>query len=164
METILRKQESILVSAGGGCIVFAVWNVIKALMISLSDKNNPSGLFYVESTGAGGMIAQAATTIMITLVVLALQIYVGRKAIKEGKGQRKGSFYLVVAIFFVLTQITIYSLVIFAISSGAVPDPASIVKPSAIGAYIVELTSFYILILLIVSAFRVRRLRRKLNR
>ncbi len=159
MDVKIRKAQSNLVSAGVGILVFAVWSVVRTTIFYFSG----------ESTLLDSVPEDARTNLLIritiimlvivTLVDLLFRVNISRSAIAEGKGIKKKNGYLVCAMFLVL----VYSAAIAIYAAGAIGkiNDIELLKMETLITLIVDSTSLYMLLLMIVSAFRLRKLLRQ---
>lgn len=95
LQVRLRKDRNTLVVVGAGVIAFGVWSVIKAVMYAAVNIET------LLVTRSGERLSPAAFWIALAVIVaieLALRVYVGRSAIAEGRGVKKGALYIVLAI------------------------------------------------------------------
>lgn len=164
VEVKLRKCETTLVNAGGGVILLAVWNVIKSIMLSISDNGEFLQVSTSTSTDFTSRVITVVSWIIGTAAVLCVQIYIGRRAIAEGRGKKRGSGYLILAGIGIAAEICGSIFIAFWIFSQGmgkevIPDFAAALRMFI--SLIVELTWIYMFILLIVSAVRLRRIRKK---
>ncbi len=149
----LRKTQSDLAVMGIGVIAFGVWSVIKSVLyVAL---NTESALASLEGNKylilAFWLILGAALAID-----LAFRLYVGRSAIAEGKGRKKKNGYILLAL--------LMSVLSFAALAAGLLSQGSSTDTDSVGAtLLVELTSDVLLLGVVVSAIRVKRLSRKLT-
>ena len=163
MEKKLRKQQNQLVDAGTGVILFAVWSVAKVnLFLSVSSFFLDELYDYAAQYGISekfllGTIA--VITVGILLWQLCTRIYIGINAIAEGKGQKKGWAYLVLTAFFVITDVQT-QWHIFITNFIMTGDGFT---PSMVVSFCLEVVSIYVLMDLLISGIRVKRLRKTMK-
>jgi len=152
----IRRIQHTLSIAGSGVFAFCVWSLAKiSLFLSLVDESTLQttlcNLLGIDSdTLMNGVYATIVAIIIIDLVV---RIYVGMSARAEGRGKKKGSFYLVVAAIAALANIS--SLVFIAFSTSLTLFPLDMVISIA-----VEATAVAALVLVIYSSIALRRMSR----
>lgn len=153
----LRKNQDTLKIVGLGVMAFGAWSIIRTILYITSQWSS-----IVEEI----TVPEVSETIMktmyfiMTAVVLAVEIairlYIGRSAVAEGKGERKGPGYIVVA--FLITLIGL-ALTFTAI---VVPGIRIELNLEALMSLFVEITSAVITLEMCWSAVRVRKLLRQL--
>ena len=147
LQVRLRKDRNTLVVVGAGVIAFGVWSVIKAVMDAAVNIET------LLVTRSGERLSPAAFWIALAVIVaieLALRVYVGRSAIAEGRGVKKGALYIVLAILMGL--ISLLSVVVVPMAAGL---DSSVLQTAA--ARVVELTSGVTILEMAVAAIRVKR-------
>ena len=162
MDVKIRKAQTNLVSAGVGILVFAVWSVVRTTIFYFSGESTL--LDGVPEDARTNLLIKITTIIMlviVTLVDLLFRVNISRSAIAEGKGIKKRNGYLVCAMFLVL----VYSagIAIYAVGIAGKIDDFEILKMDTLITLIVDSTSLYILLLMILSAFRLRKLLQQQN-
>ena len=153
----LRKNQDTLKIVGLGVMAFGAWSIIRTILYITSQWSS-----IVEEI----TVPEVSETIMktmyffMTAVVLAVEIairlYIGRSAVAEGKGERKGPGYIVVA--FLITLIGL------ALTASAIVIPGIHIELNLdlLASLFVEITSAVITFEMCWSAVRVRKLRRQL--
>lgn len=141
----IRRLENTLTTIGTGIVAMAIWQTIKIILqltlLNQMEKN--------EETISGVIIA-----ISITVILGLIECYIGFSARSEGKGKKKSGVYLVwtglyLAAFFVVLVFEIY--LIFTDFDFTV---------STIVIAIIDISAFVLNIEMMVSAIKVRRLRK----
>ena len=166
MEKLLRRYENTLVIVGTGVIMYGIWSVAKSLFLILQDSSGIIGEFYTSleerrMSPPEMFMVNVILYSMIGAVLaadIALRLYVGRSARDEGLGKKdKGYGYIVIA--GLMTGMTLLSVVISAAGfrNGIVIND---IEEFIITA-IVELTSAITLIEMILSALKVKKLRKE---
>lgn len=162
MERMLRKQQSLLVDAGVGVILFGIWGIAKVnLYLGLSPVFLEAVHITVQEIEMDEKIFAAIIWIMIAMwmvIEMSVRLYVGLSAIAEGKGKKKGCFYLVVAA----------ALLTVTLSQGWTTfGPVALAKSSIdmplILSFCLELASVYVILELLISGVCVKRLKNKLK-
>lgn len=141
----IRRLENTLTTIGTGIVAMAIWQTIKIILqltlLNQMEKN--------EETISGVIIA-----ISITVILGLIECYIGFSARSEGKGKKKSGVYLVwtglyLAAFFVVLVFEIF--LIFTDFDFTV---------STIVIAIIDISAFVLNIEMMVSAIKVRRLRK----
>ena len=141
----IRRLENTLTTIGTGIVAMAIWQTIKIILqltlLNQMEKN--------EETTIGVIIA-----ISITVFLGLIECYIGFSARSEGKGKKKSGVYLVwtglyLAAFFVVLVFEIF--LIFTDFDFTV---------STIVIAIIDISAFVLNIEMMVSAIKVRRLRK----
>lgn len=145
---ILRYRDTISI-VGTGVIAFGAWSTVRIIMYIVLSAND-----YLKQYGS--TVLTIATIILcgIAFVDLVLRIYVGLSARAEGKGARKGSFYLVCAGLLVLGLALSIGFALYSIITEQSLDYAFDLVVSTI----IDATSLITIVQLIVSAVRLRKL------
>ena len=141
----IRRLENTLTTIGTGIVAMAIWQTIKIILqltlLNQMEKN--------EETISGVIIA-----ISITVILGLIECYIGFSARSEGKGKKKSGVYLVwtglyLAAFFVVLVFQSYLLFTdfdFTLSTIVIA--------------IIDISAFVLNIEMMVSAIKVRRLRK----
>ena len=141
----IRRLENTLTTIGTGIVAMAIWQTIKIILqltlLNQMEKN--------EETIVGVIIA-----ISITVILGLIECYIGFSARSEGIGKKKSGVYLVwtglyLAAFFVVLVFEIF--LIFTDFDFTV---------STIVIAIIDISAFVLNIEMMVSAIKVRRLRK----
>ena len=141
----IRRLENTLTTIGTGIVAMAIWQTIKIILqltlLNQMEKN--------EETTIGVIIA-----ISITVFLGLIECYIGFSARSEGKGKKKSGVYLLwtglyLAAFFAVLVYEIY--LIFADYDFTI---------STIVIVIIDISAFVLNIEMMVSAIKVRRLRK----
>ena len=160
MDKKLRKRENLLVDAGKGVILFAVWSVAKVnLYLGMSS-------FILEELHKAALESGVSEKTLIVLMgsllavillwMLGSRLYIGLNAIAEGKGKKKGWAYLVLTAVLLLTDMqTFWQVNLASILFGGLKNAFSMSV-----SFVLELVSLYILLELLICGIRVKRLRK----
>lgn len=157
MERNLRKYQNTLVISGTALIIFGVWSIMKAAFLLMIPNTSMTTLF-PDLKGAARTAAQhtAIAAIFIALAVnLILRIYLGRTAIRKGRGdlpgvERRSTIVLswVFVAGSVVTFIVIYELFF----------NSDMMLENLVTDFLVEVTSLTATIDLMRAAYHVRAL------
>ena len=157
MDRELRKAEAALISNGFGVVIFGAWSGIKSVMGLFLDLNG-DGVPAADITGTAGERAVVIVLVLIQLLIpLLLHCYVGFSAVSEGKGQPKRRFYLVVAWVMIFFNLSLY-FVFFGLD--ALLQESITLSPNYVVSLLVDLTALGILIGMVASEKKVRKLRK----
>ena len=141
----IRRLENTLTTIGTGIVAMAIWQTIKIILqltlLNQMEKN--------EETIVSVIIA-----ISITVILGLIECYIGFSARSEGKGKKESGVYLVwtglyLAAFFAVLVYEIY--LIFADYDFTI---------STIVIVIIDISAFVLNLEMMVSAIKVRRLRK----
>lgn len=151
MDATIRRLQNNLITLGTGTIAFGIWTLIKFTLICTllrSDYLEASGFSSYENFDLVFII-----TVMFTAIVdFTLRCIIGFSARSEGKGKKKGWFYLITAAIIVL----LYIASVFAEVSAIIRSEQDI--PSQIITIIIDSTSTLLIIEIIVSSIRLKKL------
>ena len=149
----LRRLQDTLAVVGGGVIAFGTWSVVKiALLFALFSEEAVHQIFRVDNNIP--TLVVFAVTIFIACLDLLIRLFVGLSARAEGRGEKKGSFYLVVAgLIAVANAFSVASLAFGSTTSSSLLDAAVTVA--------IDVTSLVTLILMIRCAVQLRQLSRQ---
>lgn len=157
MEKELRKQQNILGISGLAVIAFGLWSLLKMIVFAIATPGGFSeviGIGTVETDGELGLSVYVIAAVIALLVDFAVRFLIGFSARAESKGKKKSIFYLLAAGFLVLLSVmsiitTFTTLFVSSLLGGVV-------------AIIVELTSLFAYLEVIISSVKCRKLRKKL--
>ena len=155
MEKKLRRSQVSLVTLGAGVILFGLWSVIKSLLYfrtglfdDLDTQVEPEQLLLVKLITVG-LVA------LIVFADLGFRLKIGLRARAEGMGRRQKSGHLVLAALIVLFNLAVELLSIsFVVKNGL--SGQSYIEYAV--SMLVDLSSTVLLIELIVTVLRVRKL------
>ena len=147
-----------LVDAGTGVLLFAIWNVAKVnLYLGLSlfpikEVYEVAALYEIDEKFF--LILMVIILAAILLYQFGIRTFIGLAAIAEGKGNPKSWTYLVLAVFLLITDLQTYWL---AFDVDQIMTDAAV---DVITGLCMEAVSMYILVELIISGFRVKKLKK----
>ena len=154
-EVKMRRYQNLLTISGLGVIAFAVWSVMKTIMLFAMRKE-----LLIDVLAASDDMTFKVTLISILVLILLVdflvRLYVGLSARAEGFGKKKGYVYIIFAILLALTSLGAVVMTFFNISPGS--SVAELVV-----SVIVEATSIVVVIELLVASFNVKKLRKELT-
>ena len=136
-------------------MAFGIWSLVKiSLFLANVDENLLRWLF-----GINGISLTVTVYVLLAVIVLidmGVRAYVGLSARAEGYGKKKGSLYLIVAL--AAAVVNAFTLYLIAVSTSFVNSILVVVAAIAI-----EATSIAALVLVVVSALRLRHISKKLG-
>ena len=174
MERELRKNQNILVVLGYGVIMFGAWSLFKCILSCTLDfgainEMVSSGITAADMEGVD--ISRAAfvhlvdyfvivAILIITAIDTLIRIKVGLAAVAEGKGKKKGRFYLAVSVVLILISLI-----------GLFGNIRALINPAEEGtrtndilaSLFLETTSLIVVIQMVYYAHKVRKLSEELS-
>lgn len=165
---LLRRSQNTLIVVGTGIILFSVWTVVKTLGVLFLLKNE-SVAVVKKALDETGIILSDQQVFFIVLVIilvimllfLAVRTFIGLSAISEGRGFRRRKGYLILAVIMII--INIAAAVINFFSARSQEYPVAFGNNLSLPAHIIELTSIIMLVELVFSAIRIRRVRKRVS-
>ena len=152
MERKVLKLRSNLKISGIAIIALGIWDVIKTIINAFLRKTSE------ESDDSVILLIMMIIIMAIVIIIsIGLRIFIGYNAISEGLGKKKSIFYVVLS-FFPLVMNILDCFYYF--SSPIVDDYLSTI----IVSLIIELTSVFVFINMIISAIRIRGLNNKIQK
>lgn len=173
METELRKYEHTLVISGVGVIAFGLWSIIKAvlylILVPVDDLKVLQSTDEVIAMRDLGLTDRqiayffVAVVLFVLVADFALRLYIGRSAFADGRRIRnKRLTYVIWAI--IVSAGLIATIVSRIVTLGAGEDNIwRNVTAAGNVSIIVDMTSLFALVEMIIAAFIVRKLRRELG-
>ena len=159
METVLRRNRSLLNSIGAGIIAIGFWSIIKAILSILTNVAGARDSL-AEFLAYWDSMAHIYVIFALLLVfILLLHLYVGLCARAEGQRGKQGALYIIVAAALALLYLgsVIFEVVYF---EELIVDDTSF---DTVVSLFMDITSLVILCELIVAAVRVKYLTRKMK-
>ena len=163
MERELRKQQSLLVEAGMGVILFAVWRVI-SINLYLGFEVLPLDMVREAAVEFG--ISEKFFLIFMVVVFagvliwqLSIRLYIGLSAAADGNGKAKNWWYLVVTAILLAVELQ-FCWTSFGVDSMLTWEEF---EKNQIISLCMELASAYVLLELLISGIRVKLLRIKMK-
>ena len=150
---LLRRYEDDLYVSGTGVLIMGLWGVIKAVLLSFSEYKD---LYHVETGDPKNDLFVTVFTVIFMAVILILILwfhaYVGLNAMRAAKGKKyKKGYYTGAIILLILLVSTFYSYV------EMFKDLVKI--DTNIASVLVDLTTVYVLVMVIVSSNRIKKLK-----
>lgn len=161
----LRKYRDHLKSDGAGYILFGVWGALKIFITVTMDSSFIEGIINNLDDSAEEenplLVKIILMIFMAILAVITLSVHysIGVNAIKYSSGRKRSRRFLV-AVFFL---IIITFMGIRSYFREPDPDYEADGMDSIFASILVDLTSAYLLMDMLYSIFRMKRLEKKLN-
>ena len=161
----IRKAQNNLIVVGSGTILFGAWSGLKmfgsVFMLRNETVSDFKRVVDVDYTGISNNFLFYSILVIVFVfftIDILFRLYIGRSAIAEGRGKKKSPVYLLAAGI----MITFSTLGI--VKSLRAPDEIAVIGALmprvTITSIVIELTSTIMLTEMIVSAIRIRGLRR----
>lgn len=175
MEIELRKHQNNLIIVGTGVIIMGFWSLAKALMMCTIDSGelkslivqtlaeNPRGNEVIDdSVFKIAMIMVIAVTMISTLLALAVRVYVGKRAIAEARGRKKGNLYVALAVLLALTNSFFLAINIYSIFQTGASLLSAMELANDIVTIIVDLTCLITTLVMIHSVIQLRKITKEI--
>ncbi|MCR4589489.1 MAG: hypothetical protein K5668_01545 [Lachnospiraceae bacterium] len=151
----LRRYEDDLNVSGTGVVILGAWSVIRAL---IEIATNAKEIFKTAEINTFFEKVVAVVIILgvigiISFIIMKVYLYIGLNAMRAAKGKPHKKGYLAAAI--IITVISVLSL-------SSYIDNIQVLKniDTTIASFLVDITTIYILILVIVSSFRIKKIKK----
>ncbi len=148
---VLRRYEDDLYISGTGVIVMGIWSIIKTVMGIFLEADSP---IFAEIDDEFGKTMTIVITVLLLVIIsaliLKLHLYVGLNAMRASQGKTHKRGYLAVSV--IMLMLTLVSVAAY---KEKISDIGNI--DTVIASMLVDLTTAYIFVLLIVSAYRIRK-------
>jgi len=172
----LRRSQSTLFNIGTGIVMFGVWTIVKTLLTLLSGRyqifNTARKLSAESEYHISPRIFAVLMFIMIVILAVSdiwLRFYVGLHARRDARGKKAGRIYIIITCLMILGSILLITANIYTLATrfmaalAAAEAAAEEAAPPAnsdisITGVLIELTSLIMMIELVASAGRVRKL------
>ena len=167
----IRRSQNTLIVVGTGTILFSVWTVIKTLGAFFLLKNESVDVVK-EAAGEIGVALSdqqvfyivLAVMVLFMILFLAVRTFIGRSAILEGRGLRRGNGYLILASILIILGIASLVTSIFSTGSQESLSVFSVFSNyTSLSTLIIEFTSMIMLVELVYSAIRIRIVRKRVR-
>lgn len=160
-----RKYRDTLLVVGAGTIIFGLWTLFKAVSLVMIGKTQymPMMKGYIEDGGAAWKDWYFYLFLGLLFFALFIEFlfkaFVGWAAISEGRGKKRTILYIVVAFLLIWGSF----VTIIGIIAGDVSNEIDYTGSSRAPweTSIIELTSMVLMIEMVASGIKLRRLRRK---
>ena len=150
-ERKMRRYQNLLTISGLGVIIFALWSVLKTILL----------FFLREDVRAALPDDAASRTILLVVIIgilvidISIRLFVGLSARAEGFGKKKGYAYIVFAVLAALASLASLVMIFFDSTYNSITE--------LVVSVIVEATSLVVTIELLVAAFTVKKLKKELG-
>ncbi|MBQ1422931.1 MAG: hypothetical protein IIY96_00665 [Lachnospiraceae bacterium] len=153
MDREQRKYQNTLIVTGGGVIAFGIWSLVRFMTYFLLNTRAMMELLGLESRE--DVIFVYLVVFVMLLFDLAVRVFVGRAAIMEGTGRKKGNIYIAAAVVLLIwTAMSVYNdFLTFSRSYNDVLD--------GYAATLADVTSMFILAELLITAVRLKKMYRE---
>lgn len=155
MEIELRRNQNTLVVIGQGVIAFGAYMVVRAILQLLLDPAS-----FISGVAEEYLWVEYIMIAFFFVVIIGgdmlLRVYIGRRAIRDGKGRRAGTRYIVFAGLLALADIAVVIMDLTSMESytgGLLEFAVTLIADITMGVTTVEL---------VLAALRVRKLRQQL--
>lgn len=109
MEALIRKKQNLLINSGKAVIFFGLWSIVRTTLLFVMDKGAIISRVGVELTEEELSVVTEDFVFVVCLIALSMELlfrsYVGKRAIREGKGYKQHSFYIVICIIAVVLSV-----------------------------------------------------------
>jgi hypothetical protein len=145
----LRKNKDTLVVTGTGVIAFGAWNVLKTVMLLVSNRELFEASFEEEQKELGMTLVWIILGGFM-LVAFGFNLYVGLAARSEGMGKKKRKYRVLAC----LMLITHFMTAVFSVMGIFVEDE---IDDEILVSTLIDVLGFFMLLDLVIAAFKVRR-------
>ena len=155
----MRRSQTTLITTGLAVIIFGGWNIIKMVMLILFAPQTMH-MYWEETLSVAGSYDKFYDTvfnivnIVLLFIFFLVRFYIGRAAIAEGSGRRRSCVYIILACIMACADM----LEISNIARNL--DMNSQLLTNNIVTIIVDATALILLIEMIISAIKVRKMMR----
>ena len=152
----LRRYEDDLNVGGLGVVILGAWSVLKVLMYTIMEDKNTINLEEIakedRAIAVGIFIVIIALTLLMVLLIFKIHLYIGMNASKAARGEPyKKGYYTAAIILLVLSVLSMFTYI------EAIKDLDNI--DTTIASFIVDLTTIYILWIVVSSTRKIRELK-----
>ena len=143
----IRRDQHTLVILGNGVMLFGVWSFVKAILVLWL---NPS-VYMQRADPSAEKITIVIAVVIVLVVDLLLRFFVGRSARNAGLGKKTHIVYIGAAVIL---------MILYLISTGGMLYQVVTLQDNwfeRIINLIIDITSFVILLELIVASVKVKR-------
>ena len=157
-KALLRKYEDDLHVSGTGVIVMGAWSVVRVIIELIV---NPKE--YFEPVDDDPVVRVITVIVMIAFIalliaiVLKIHLYIGLNAIKDARGEEHKKRYCTGTVIY-----TVFSVAALALYKDDLVNNLEHID-TTIAEILVDLTTIYILIVVVLSSSKIRKLREELS-
>ncbi len=150
----LRRYEDDLNVSGTGVVILGAWSVIRVLFEMAMNAKDFFGLAEID-TFSDKVITVVVILVgiaIISFIIMKVHLYIGLNAMRAAKGQPHKEGYLVAAV--IVTVLSVLSLFTY-------KDDTKIIDniDTTVASILVDLTTIYIFIVVIISSFRIKKIK-----
>ena len=149
-----RKDQDILIYSGLGTIAYGGWAIIKTILLIVMRYEKTMQSYGIDPADTATVYIVSGVVFFLLIYALCFRIYIGRSAIREGKNKKQGAAYIPAA--FLLILIGILSVFMDFFSYEEYFDDFM----DGFSTILLDVTSLVTLIQLVISAIRVRKVRK----
>lgn len=157
MEAQLRRHQNTLRIMGPGVIIIELWVILKAIAIMIMVPDSGTAMINTTAEDDSFYIIFSIILFLYLAIDIGLRLFIGLSARAEGMGKKKSVAYVVFAILLALVMAV--AMVFELIHLTWVTDSVITFFVSAI----LNLTSIWFLIQVVVASIRVRKLKKMMN-
>ena len=159
----LRKLSSRLSTIGKGVIMLCVWDVFRSVIFYISGITSGEVLEAASHAAEGTEIQiPLAVTLTMSAVVLLIDLwirtYAGRSAIAISRGEKRGRAFTICTVILILGSIFAIGAWCATFYTGLRNTDQKMLEGLPFSSLIVEITSLILLIEMLISAGKVRKL------
>ncbi len=152
----LRRYEDDLNVGGLGVVILGAWSVLKVLMYTIMEDKNTINLEEIakedRAIAVGIFIVIIALTLLMVLLIFKIHLYIGMNASKAARGEPyKKGYYTAAIILLVISVLGMFTYI------EAIKDLDNI--DTTIASFLVDLTTIYILWIVVSSTRKIRELK-----
>ena len=168
----LRRHENNLMIIGMGIMIFGMWDIAKTMGILFLNKRifidaiseNMNGVENVDGVFSDGFVFTifAGLVISILLVSIAARLIIGISAVSVARKKKKRFFYIPVAVLYIISSIiTVYLIIKSVVDTLSGTDIIVLeTRDSPIVSVVIEITNIIMMIEVVVSSIKIRKLRK----
>ena len=148
----LRRYEDDLNVSGTGIVIMGAWSIVKLIMdLFLESKE----YFAFEADSKFEYAFGVTFVAIISLIVIKIHLYIGLNAIKASKGREHKKGYFAGSVIILIIMVLCLLLYIEKFQDIDNID-------TTISALLVDLTTIYILAVVVISTVKIKKLRKKM--
>ena len=168
----LRRCEYNLANSGVALIAFGVWELLRAVFYTILQDVDVT--VFIGSQEVNRLVAELGDTalflmktvflfviVFFLLINLLLRWLIGRAAVKDAQGKKKSPVYIAASALLGVGMFIPYIRILIGAANEVTESTALMNKISS--SVFIDLTSGFILLLLVIYAIRTRRLRKQLK-
>ena len=168
----LRRCEYNLANSGVALIAFGVWELLRAVFYTILQDVDVT--VFIGPQEVNRLVAELGDTafflmkavflfviVFFLLINLLLRWLIGRAAVKDAQGKKKSPVYIAASALLGVGMFIPYIRILIGAANEVTESTALMNKISS--SVFIDLTSGFILLLLVIYAIRTRRLRKQLK-